>query len=102
MFFKDSEVKKKDFYHNIELVYNNHDLVLSKELRQALLDSIKGLETGDRIAYLAYQLYPFVCDEIVERKANRNDELLVLQKYLVKTRWKYYWGAVLSMSFTRQ
>lgn len=102
MFFKRKQRKRKDFYHHIELVYNDPTLIISKELRQALLKSVSGLEKGDRIAYLAYQLYPFVCDEILHRKANRNDELVVLQKYLEKARWRYYWGSVLSMAFARQ
>lgn len=102
MFFKRGARKRKEFYHQIELVYNNSTLLISEELRQALLDSVLRLEKGDRIAYLAYKLYPLVCDEILHCKSNRNDELVVLQKYLEKARWKYYWGSVLSMAFIRQ
>lgn len=62
MFFKRGARKRKEFYHQIELVYNNPTLLISEELRQALLNSVSGLEKGDRIAYLAYKLYPLVCD----------------------------------------
>ncbi|MCF2665675.1 bacteriocin immunity protein [Streptococcus alactolyticus] len=92
--------KRQIFYHHIELVYNNPTLVISEELRQALLNSASGLEKGDSIAYLAYRLYPFVCDEVLHRKANRNDELLVLKKYLERKRWRYYWGVILQVAFT--
>ena len=92
MFSKRRKRKRSTFYHQIELVYNNPSLKISKDLRKALLES----------AFLAYRLYPFVCDEILNQKANRNDELIVLQKYLERTRWKYYWGVVLSMAFARQ
>lgn len=102
MFSKRRKRKRITFYHQIELVYNNPSLKISKDLRKALLESALGLEKGDRIAYLAYRLYPFVCDEILNQKANRNGELIVLQKYLERTRWKYYWGVVLSMAFARQ
>lgn len=102
IFSKRRKRKRHAFYHQIELVYNNPSLKISKDLRQALLESVSDLEKGDRIAYLAYRLYPFVCDEILNHKANRDDELVVLQKYLERARWKYYWGAVLSMAFARQ
>lgn len=44
--------KRQIFYHHIELVYNNPTLVISEELRQALLNSASGIEKGDSIAYL--------------------------------------------------
>ena len=78
--------KRQIFYHHIELVYNNPTLVISEELRQALLNSASGLEKGD--------------DEVLHRKANRNDELLVLKKYLERKRWRYYWGVILQVAFT--
>lgn len=102
MFFRRRARKRQEFYHHIELVYNNPTLGISEELRQALLASVFNLEKGDRIAYLAYILYPLVCDEIRHRKSHRNEELVILQKYLEKARWKYYWGSVLSMAFIRQ
>ena len=69
MFSKRRKRKRSTFYHQIELVYNNPSLKISKDLRKALLESALGLEKGDRIAYLAYRLYPFVCDEILNQKA---------------------------------
>ncbi|MEX2804536.1 bacteriocin immunity protein [Streptococcus sp. H31] len=101
MVSKRKQKKQQEFYHQIELVYNNPTLMISGDLRQELLESAAGLENGDRISYLAYKLYPFVSDEILHHKANRNDELIILKKYLERTRWKYYWGSVLSMAFAR-
>lgn len=54
MFSKRRKRKRSTFYHQIELVYNNPSLKISKDLRKALLESALGLEKGDRIAYLAY------------------------------------------------
>ena len=56
MFFKRKQRKRKDFYHHIELVYNDPTLIISKELRQALLKSVSGLEKGDRIALFSLSI----------------------------------------------
>ncbi|MDO5078169.1 hypothetical protein [Streptococcus minor] len=100
MFLTNSRQKRDGYYRQIEQIYNNKHIIISSKLRKELLSSAKGLQNGEQISYLAYKLYPFVCDEILENKSNKN-ELIILKKYLEKTRWKYYWGTVLGMAFVR-
>lgn len=47
IFSKRRKRKRHAFYHQIELVYNNPSLKISKDLRQALLESVSDLEKGD-------------------------------------------------------
>ena len=98
MLFTKNRKKRDEYYQQIDRIYNNDSIIISSKLREELLNSAKGLQKGDQISYLAFKLYPFVCDEVLKNKSN---ELIAFKKYLEKTRWKYYWGSVLGMAFVK-
>lgn len=91
--------KKIIFLNRVEELYKNKTLDLSEKLNEKLLETIKGAKKGDRISYLAYRLYPYVLKELT---FNGSEELNLFKKYLERTRWKYYFGEVLSMAFIKQ
>lgn len=92
--------KRKTFFKNqVETIYQNKTLNLSDNLNKELLETIKDIQKGDRISYLAYRLYPHVLKEL---NSNHSEELKAFKKYLEKKRWKYYFGSVLSMAFVRR
>lgn len=88
--------KRMIFLNQVEEIYQNNNLNLSKKLNKELLKTIKGIDKGDRISYLAYHLYPYVLEELLR---NDSEELKLFKKYLEKIRWKYYFGQVFAMSF---
>ncbi|ESV55208.1 hypothetical protein SAG0136_08325 [Streptococcus agalactiae LMG 14747] len=90
--------KKMIFLNQIHEIYQNNNLDLSPRFNKELLKTIKGVEKGDRISYLAYRLYPYVLEELLR---NDSEELKLFKKYLERTRWKYYFGQVFAMSFVR-
>lgn len=69
--------KKRALKSDIEKIYFNKQLHLSMELKNELLKTIKDIEKGDRISYLAYKLYPYVLKETYSNKSN---ELILLKK----------------------
>ncbi|MFU2182621.1 bacteriocin immunity protein [Streptococcus pluranimalium] len=90
--------KKMIFLNQVKKIYQNDTLDLSQKLNKELLKTIKSVEKGDRLGYLAYRLYPYVLEELLH---NDSEELKVFKKYLERTRWKYYFGQIFAMSFVR-
>lgn len=96
--FKKRQEKRDEFMAYIRNIYNNDELNLSNNLKEALVKCAKGIENRDRISYLAYHLYPSVIGELTRDDLKQSVELLNFKKYLEKKKWYYTVGA---MTITR-
>lgn len=92
--------KKTEFMELIRGVYNNKNLGLSDTLKKKLLETAKGLESGYKISFLSYSLYPYVVKELQRESLSDSCELLHFMKYLEKKRWKYYFGSIVGVAFS--
>lgn len=52
----------------------------------------KGLDSGDRLSYLAYQLYPYLMEEMKREEANHNPQFLKAKKYLGRSDGDIMWA----------
>lgn len=92
--FKKRQEKRDEFMAQIRNIYNNDDLQLSDNLKEALVKCAQGIENRDRISYLAYHLYPNVIGELRRDDLKQSAELFEFKKYLEKKKWYYTIGAV--------
>lgn len=60
----------------LQSLYNEKELNLSQSFREKLIWAAKGLDSGDRLSYLAYQLYPYLMEEMKREEANHNPQFL--------------------------
>lgn len=95
MFHK--EEKRHTFITLLEAVYYQPDLKLKEETKKELVKIRLELNKNTRIAYLAYQLYPFIYQEKLDHPTST--ELTDFSSFLLKNRWRYYAGSVLGMAF---
>ncbi|WP_449457856.1 hypothetical protein [Streptococcus suis] len=92
--------KRAEFMGCLHSLYNEKERNLSQSFREKLIWAAKGLDSGDRLSYLAYQLYPYLMEEMKREEANHNPQFLKAKKYLEKIRWRYNVGSVWGWPFS--
>ncbi|VDC41514.1 hypothetical protein FMV2238Y02_00020 [Streptococcus canis] len=48
----------------LQSLYNDKELNVSQPFKEKLIWAAKGVEAEDRLSYLAYQLYPYLIEEM--------------------------------------
>ncbi|WP_254388101.1 hypothetical protein [Streptococcus canis] len=56
--------KRAEFMGCLQSLYNDKELNVSQPFKEKLIWAAKGVEAEDRLSYLAYQLYPYLIEEM--------------------------------------
>ena len=92
--------KAKRLYELIHEIYKQPTYPLLQVEKQVFFEGAQKITNNrKRISLIAYRLYPTV-EEAAQRHQSYK-ELQYLKKLLLKYRWKYYLGVVLTSAFIR-
>ncbi|WP_248622403.1 hypothetical protein [Enterococcus cecorum] len=92
--------KKKELLESIRAVYNQTTFSIDKNTKQAMVKAAEQLINDEAsLSFISYQLFPFINSISVDYPDF--SELQNLKRILLRHRWKYSLGMILSIPFIR-